>query len=129
MSDQSASASAVAVKPPLKLKYTHEAMIDLIIQDPTVTSGELAELFGFSSAWVARVLSSDSFQARLAERKSILVDPAISQTLNERLRTVAIKSLDVVSAKLDSTEQSADYAIEALGLAAKGLGLQSTKRR
>ena len=105
----------------VKLAYTHEAMVDLILQDPTVTRQELAEVFGLTSAWVARVIASDSFQARLAERKTQLVDPQIAQSLNERLGGVAIQALGVVSEKLEA-EQSASYAIDALGLAAKALG-------
>jgi len=112
----------------VKITYSHEAMIDLIIQEPTVTPKELAELFGFSSAWVSRVVGSDSFQSRLAERKATLLDPHLSNTLNERLRTVSIKAVDIISEKLSNPEQSADFALEALGLAAKGLGLHNTRR-
>ena len=111
-----------------KLKYSHEAMIDLILQDPTVTHRELAELFGFTPSWIARVIVADSFQARLAERKGMLVDPNITQSLNERLGSVALQSLDIISKKL-SSEQSADYAIEALGLAAKGMGIDKRSMR
>ena len=110
-----------------KLTYTHDAMVDLIIQDPTVTHAELAELFGFTAAWVARVIASDAFQARLAERKQQLTDPLVAQTLNERLKGVAIHSLDIVHQKLDA-EQSAAYAMEALGLASKAMGLGKHSR-
>ena len=104
-----------------KLTYTHEAMIDLILQAPTVKPAELAELFGYCEGWINRVLASDSFQARLAERKAQLVDPHITRSLNERLRGVAMQSMDIISEKL-AAEQSAAYAIEALGLATVGMG-------
>lgn len=103
-----------------KVGYTHEAMIDLILQDPTVTSSELGELLGYSSAWVARILASDSFQARLAQRRSALIDPIISRSINERLRSVAHRSMDVIEAKLEA-EPSADYAMSALEFATNGL--------
>ena len=102
-----------------KLNYTHDAMIDLIIAEPTVRPGELAELFGYTPGWVSRILASDSFQARLAERKTILTDPLVAQSLNERLRGVAIQAVTIVSEKL-AAEESAQYAIEALGLAISG---------
>ena len=114
---------AEAQKQLQKVSYTHEAMIDLILQEPTVTQVELAEVFGYSIGWVQTVLSSDSFRARLAERKAALVDPAIANSLNERLQTVAIKSLDLVSEKL-SVEQSAAYAMDALGLVSRSLNLK-----
>lgn len=102
---------------PQKLKYTHQAMVDLILADPTVTFVELGEVFGYSAAWVSRVVASDAFQARLAERKQELVDPAIAQSLNERVQAVTIQSLHIVGQKLEA-EQSAAYAMEALGVVA-----------
>ena len=104
-----------------RITYTHDAMIDLILQDPTVTHEELAELFTLSRGWVSRVVYSDAFQARLAERKAQLIDPFIAADLNTRLRGVTIQAVNIVSAKLES-EESADYALEALGLAGKALG-------
>ena len=103
-----------------RLKYTHEAMIDMILEEPGVRPQELAKLFNYSAGWINRVLASDSFQARLAERKAKLVDPHISHTLNERLRGVAVQAISIIEEKLDS-EQSASYAMEALGLATRGM--------
>ena len=111
-----------------KVGYTHEAMIDLILQDPTVTSGELAELMGFSRPWVTRILASDSFQARLSQRKAALVDPLLARSINERLRSVAIRSMDIVEEKL-AAEPSAAYAMEALEFATNGLAVTSGTRK
>lgn len=112
----------------VKVTYTHEAMIDLILQDPTVQPKELAELFNYTSAWISRILASDSFQARLAERKGQLIDPIIAQSLNERMKGVAIQSLEIISDKLE-VEQSASYAIDALGIAASALGAKPPTSR
>ena len=103
-----------------RISYTHEAMIDLIIQRPDVTSKELAEVFGYSQAWVASILSSDSFAARLAQRRSALVDPIISNSLRERFGALAIRSVDVLQHKLDS-EESASLALEAFGISTAAL--------
>lgn len=112
----------------LRLTYTHDAVIDLILHEPTVTQKELAEIFDKSPAWVSRVLAADSFQARIAERKSQLIDPQIAQSLNERLKGVTIQSLEIISEKLDSADASAQYAIDALGMAQRGL-TQSSRGR
>lgn len=104
----------------VKVSYTHDAMIDLIIQEPTVRVGELAELFNYSPAWVSRILASDSFQARLAQRKSDLIDPLVAQSLNERMKGVAIHAVTIIGEKLEA-EESASYAIDALGIAASAL--------
>lgn len=106
---------------PKRLNYTHEAMVDLIIADPTVTTAELAELFGYSPAWIRRVAVSDSFQARLAERKGKLVDPFIAQSLDERLKSVTIAALEKVNETLSGPDSSASYALDALGMAAATL--------
>ena len=112
----------------LKVSYSHDAMIDLIIQEPTVTMVELAKLFHYSEGWVARVIASDAFKARLAERKEQLVDPHVAQSLNERLQGVAIHAIDLVGQKLES-EKSASYAMDALGVASKALGLGNVRRQ
>lgn len=104
-----------------KLTYTHEAMIDLILQEPTVTYKELAELFGFSEGWISRVVASDSFKARLAERKAALIDPVIARSLNERLRGVTARAVEIVAEKLDKEEVSAAYALDALGIATSAM--------
>jgi len=110
-----------AEKKPMRLSYTHEAMIDLILAEPTVTHAELAEVFGYSPGWIGRVVASDSFKARLAERKEKLIDPQLSATLNDRLRTVAVRSIDVLNERLSKEDASAKFALEALGVAATGL--------
>lgn len=110
-----------------KVTYTHDAMVDVILQEPTVTSKELAELFGYSQAWVARIIASDAFQARLAERKSALIDPVIAQSVNTRMKAVVIQATGIMQEKLDA-EASASYAMEALGLASKALGLGGKSR-
>lgn len=123
-------ASPPAVRPAgiVKVSYSHEAMIDLILQDPMVSSAELAEVFGYSQAWVSRITASDSFQSRLAQRKSALLDPIIARSLNERMRAVAMRSMEVIEAKLVA-EPSAAYALSALELATSGLGVVSGAMR
>lgn len=101
----------------VRLSYTHDAMVDVILQEPTVTYEELAEIFGYSRGWVQRVCVSDSFQARIAQRKEQLLDPIISRSLNERMRGVAVKAIDLISEKLASPEAGAQYALDALGIA------------
>jgi len=124
---QSAIAPAKRPPGPQKLSYTHEAMIDLILQEPTVTTKELGAVFDLSPGWVARVIASDSFQSRLAERKQALVDPVIVHSIRERVQGVAVQSLTIIKEKLDA-EESAAYALEALGVATIALGGRGAAR-
>jgi hypothetical protein len=102
------------------LKYSHEAMIDLILTEPSVSNRELAAVFGYSEAWVGHIVKSDSFQARMAERKALLVDPSIKRSVEDRLASVTIKALDKLETVLDSPDVSAATALEALGIGVSG---------
>ena len=56
------------------------------------------------------------------------LDPIIARSLNERLRSVAIRSMDVIEEKL-AAEPSAAYAMQALELATVGLGVVGRESR
>ena len=104
-----------------RVKYSHDAMIDLIIANPAVSQNQIAAHFGYSVPWVSRVMNSDAFLTRLAIRKSDLVDPVISFSIEEKFKALADKSLDVVLEKLTITN-SADLALKGLEIASKALG-------
>jgi uncharacterized protein (DUF3084 family) len=105
-----------------KVRYTHDAMIDIILAQPAISQGSLAVMFGFSEGWVSRVMGSDAFQARLAERKEEIVNPEILQTFEQRLQGLANQSLQVIQKKLDATGNP-DLAVKALELSTKALGM------
>jgi hypothetical protein len=105
-----------------RVKYSHDAMIDLILQRPGITQNEVALYLGYSVGWTSSIMNSDAFQARLAERKTELVDPVIVKTIEERMETLAHQSLEIVQKKLQATENP-DLAIKALELSTKALGM------
>lgn len=115
-----------AAKSITRVKYTHDAMIDLIIQNPGVPQGVIARHFNYTETWVSRVLNSDAFQARLAVRKEDLVDPSIILTVEEKFKTLANRSLDIIQEKLEQTK-SVDVAFKGLELATKALGYGARK--
>ena len=104
-----------------RVKYTHDAMIDLIIAQPAISQGELAKHFGYTQSWVSRIMNSDAFLARLAQRKADVVDPQLVLSVDEKLRAVASKSLDKVLEKLEAAP-SFDQALAAVNIASKALG-------
>lgn len=105
-----------------KVSYTHDAMIDQILLNPGIKQGELALYFGYSEGWVSRVMGSDAFQARLAQRKEEAITPQIRANLEERLAVLADQSLTVLQTKLKATS-SAEIAVKTLELSTKALGL------
>jgi hypothetical protein len=104
-----------------RVKYTHDSMIDLIIANPAVKQGELAKHFGYTEPWVSRIMNSDAFLARLAERKKDVVDPQLVLSVEEKLRHMASRSLDIVMEKLEVT-RNPDTALKALEISTKSLG-------
>lgn len=115
---QGTASAATAVA---RVNYTHDAMIDLIIANPAISQNDLAKHFGYSVGWVSRVRNSDAFLARLAERKGDIVDPALTLSVEEKLRSIVDKSAEIIMEKLEKS-QSADMAFKALDLAGKLAG-------
>lgn len=112
----SSAANAIA-----RVSITHDAVIDLLIANPAIKQGEIAKHFGYTQSWVSRFMNSDAFLARLAARKADIVDPAIFLSVDEKLRAVASKSLDVVLEKLELVPTMGE-ALEAVGIVTKALG-------
>lgn len=104
-----------------RVHYSHEAMIDVIIAEPTITQKELAQRFNRTMGWISIVMGSDAFQAALAKRRDDLMDPEFVATLEDRYKGLALQSLKVLSEKLASTE-NADLAVKSLEISSKALG-------
>jgi hypothetical protein len=104
-----------------KVHYTHEAMIDVILQDPTIKQKELAKIFDRSESWLSIVMGSDAFQGALAKRRDDLVNPELTATLEDRYRGLADQSLRVLSEKLE-TSKNTDLALKSLEISGKALG-------
>ncbi len=112
----------------LRVHYTHEAMIDAIIAEPTIKQNELAKMFDRSVPWISRIIGSDAFQAALAKRREDLTDPFLVATIEERVRGLAFQSLDIIAEKLESSKnidvamKALDVSVKVLGFGARGAG-------
>lgn len=104
-----------------KVKYRHEAMIEEIIKNPTITQRELAQIFGTSEAWISTVYGSDAFQASLARRRDELLDPLVVASIEERFKGLVHQSISVLAEKLEIT-RNPDLALKALDVGSKALG-------
>lgn len=106
-----------------EVRYSHAAMIDLIVANPAISQNELARHFGRTPAWVSLVVRSDAFQAALAERKAELIDPQLRATIEERFKAIAHEALDRVLQKLTGPLPPDDkFLLEAAKLSASALG-------
>lgn len=112
-----------------KVSYTHDAMIDLIIENPAIMQGDLAKAFGYTQAWVSNIIASDAFQARLAERRDELTDPSIRATIEERFKALVLRSFEIVQEKLARPAHLIpdNFALRTMELSTKALGYGASK--
>ena len=122
--EREVSAPVGAIRP-TKLRYTHEAMIDMIIAEPGISQNKLAAIFGYTTGWLSTVMGSDAFKAKLAERRGELVDPVLKLSIDERFRGMVEKSLEVLQEKLSqpALQVPDQLALRAAELGAKALGM------
>jgi hypothetical protein len=112
-------------KPPVqRLSYSHEALIDLIVQNPFADGLWLSAKTGYTRCWLSTIMASDAFQAKLAERRAEVINPALRTTLEEQARGLFSRSMEVLRAKFDQPPSTIPDAL-ALGMfnsSAKALG-------
>jgi hypothetical protein len=108
----------------VRLKYSHEAMVDQIISNPSITTRELAVRFGVTENWLYRIRASSMFRERLLERTKEMVDPVLAASIEERFDMMVNRSLEVLMDKMSkpSEEVSDDLALAAAQLGAKARG-------
>jgi len=123
---QSTVSAAGAIQ---RVKYTHDAMIDLIIAKPYISQNEIAAYFGYTASWISRITCSDSFQARLAARRTEIINPELVLNFEERLKGLATQSLDLLTKKLEAVDEvtgeptvNVDVMFKALEISTKCLG-------
>lgn len=108
-----------------QVRYSHEAMADMLIAEPSISQNELATRFGRTPTWISIVINSDAFQSYYAARKAEVVDPELIATVRERFQALTVRSLQVLQEKLQrpANEIPDNLALKAAELGAKGLGV------
>lgn len=106
---------------PVRVRYSHQAMADAIIENPMIQQGQLATIFGYTPGWVSQVINSDGFQAYLETRKEELVDPMLRASIEERLKALMVKGIDVLQERL-AVDPNTDVALKAVEIGARALG-------
>lgn len=107
--------------------YTHDGMIQLIVDNPTWTHKQYAAHFGQTPGWFSSVLASDNFQQRLDLRRDEVADPSLTATLEERFRALTLRSLSVLQVMLDNPKVQDATVLKAAEIGIKALGLGKPK--
>lgn len=106
-----------------KVSYTHDALIDVIVANPAISQRELALMFGYSQAWISNLLASDLIQARIAERRKEVVDPVVAASVEERVKGLMLRSMEVLQEKLEKPGVDDKTALRVYELSSKNLAL------
>jgi hypothetical protein len=122
--DEQQSAPPRGARPP-KLRYTHQAMADLVIENPGISQNQIAAAFGYTPAWVSTVFCSDAFKALLEQRRGEVIDPVLRMSLRERIEALTSQSLKILMEKLAQPSSNIPdaTALAALQIGSKALGL------
>ena len=113
------------VKPAIsKINYSHDGMINLLLANRGISQNEIARHFGYSASWVSQVMSSDAFQARLMERAAEIEDPTLRATIEDGLKGMLSRSMEILRQKLDAPPASVpdNLALRTLELSTRALG-------
>lgn len=111
------------------IPYTHEAMVKLIVENPGSSHAALASHFGKGRGWFTSLLASDGFQLALDPYRHLVTDPTITATMEERFRSLTIRSLAVLQDKMDSPECSDLVVLKAAEIGVKALGMGQIKEQ
>ena len=104
-----------------KVHYSHDAMVDLIIAQPSISQNQIAQHFDKTPAWISIIVNSDAFKNRLAERKDEVIDPILRTSLEERIRGCVDLSLQVLQEKLRANPNP-NLAVRVLEHGTRALG-------
>lgn len=118
-----------APSPIQKLRYSHEAMVDVVLMQPWISQNELGKIFDRTPGWISRILSSDLFQAALAKRREDIVDPQMRSAVEELQRSLYYRSLDILTQKLDADASQVpdNLALRVAQVMGANMGLSGAK--
>lgn len=133
LSDGSAS-SSIGVRPfagpapARKPRYTADLMVQLMIDHPEYTHKQFADHFGYKASWFAGVLISNNFQYALEQRRSEVINPQLTGTMDDMFRSLLVQSLTVLQQRLEDPRASEDLILKAAALGVKALGMGTSNQ-
>lgn len=104
-----------------KTNYTHDFLIDAIIENPAIDQKDLARKLGYTEGWISQIMASDSFQAAFERRREEMVDPVLRHNLEQQFKSLVLQSAQILREKLEAT-RSPEIALKVMENASKALG-------
>ncbi len=72
-----------------KVSIKHDAILDVLVANPTLRRSEVAAMFGVTVPWLSTIIHSDVFQEKLRERQDLVFDIAVVRPIQEKLMGAA----------------------------------------
>lgn len=110
-----------------EIPYSHEALIQIAIDNPNWTPLKLAQHFGQTPGWLSSVVASDEFQLMLDPVRKLVKQTFLTATLEERFRGLTLRSMEVLQQRLDDPKIQDATVLKAAELGIKALGLGKPK--
>jgi hypothetical protein len=105
-----------------KISPRHEAMINLLINEPDLTRYQIGARLGLTASWVSACMSSPAFKERFLERQAEVVDPILFQSINERFEGMLLRLIEVINEKLNQEHVPDKFALRAFELTLRAAG-------
>lgn len=106
-----------------RVSYTHAAIIDAILANPSITQGRLSEMFGYTQAQTSIIVNSESFKKAMRERKAELVDPLLQTTIEDKLYGLVDTAIDTLMPHLANGDKNTALRALEIGSRAMGMGV------
>lgn len=113
-----------------KLNFTHERILDWLLQNPDKSMRECADTFGYTQAWLSTVVNSDAFQVQW-KALSGNVHSRVVADVPARMQRIAEVALDKLADAVASSEdkdfilETSDKILHRMGYAPKASGAKA----
>lgn len=118
----------MAAKPPQRINWWHQTLIEWLLVNPDSKLREAAEFFNVSQSWLSTIMRSDifeaRFEARLQEHRTL-----ISRTTAERLQGMTDMALELMEDELETGELSFGQVKDTAEMMLKASGFLAPKSR
>lgn len=84
---------------PRRAKMWHDALIDILLVEPTLTQKEAAARLGRSEVAVSYVMGSDLWKARYEARR-VLINETLAHAISSKLTRLAVDAIEITHEKL-----------------------------
>lgn len=101
----------------------YDELVQWLIAHPGATHAEIGMAYGRAAGWFSTVLVTEEFQSSLEPFKSSINNPAVTLSIEDRMRALVIRSVDVLQTKLSVAAPGDALVLEAAKLGVRALGL------